>query len=147
MSEQTEKLKHTAQEKLENVRQRLDKAKDTLETTFDKTKSQVTQKIEEAKKSLNETRRQVSNNKAGFKAEFKEHKDEFVEKIEHLKEAAAAKLEERSQHKTIVKAEKAAQHAQACIDAAVVAIAEAELACLQACEAQMAAEEVLAGAT
>ena len=36
MSEQTEKLKHTAQEKLENVRQRLEKAKETLELHFPK---------------------------------------------------------------------------------------------------------------
>jgi len=147
MSEQTEKLKHAAQERLENVRQRLDKAKDTLETTFDKTKSQVTEKIEEAKASLNETRGQVNKSKAGFKAEFKEHKNEFVEKIEHVKEAAAAKLEERSQHKAIAKAEKTEQRAQICIDSAVVAIAEAELACLEACKARMEAEEILAGAT
>ncbi|MCD6395820.1 MAG: hypothetical protein J7M40_20235 [Planctomycetes bacterium] len=147
MSEQTEKLKHAAQERLENVRQQLDKAKESLETTFDKTKSQVTEKIEEVKASLNETRRQVGKSRAGLKTEFKEHKNEFAQKVEHIKEAATAKLEERSQHKIIVRAEKAEQHARICIDNAVVAIAEAELACLEACKARMEAEEILAGAT
>ena len=142
MSGQTEKLKHNAQEKLENITQQLDRAKMSLESTFDKTKTQVESKLEESKASLKETRKQFRKNRAKLKAEAKEHRMKIEESLERLREAAESKQMGKTIHKAMVRAKKAEQHAQICLDCAAVAIAEAELACVEACHARMEAEEL-----
>lgn len=142
MSQQTEKLKHNAHEKLENITQQLDRAKLSVESTFDKTITQVESKLEEAKASLHETRKQFRKNRAQLKAEAKEHRRKIEESLERLREAAESKQLEKTRHKAMIRAEKAEQHAQICLDCATVAIAEAELACIEACHARLEAEEL-----
>ena len=143
MTEKVEKLKHMVEEKLTHAHNELEKAKTELESCYDKTRADLETKIQQVRDDLNSKKHTAKETRAKLHAEFVGQKERMEARIRDLKESTAQRKEEKAKKRIISRAEKAEHLAETCIDAATVAIIEAELACLEACRARADAEQLV----
>ena len=142
MTEKVEKLKHMVEQKLNHAHEELEKAKHELESCYDKTRTDLEYKIQQVRDELSSKKHTAKETRAKLRAEFVGQKERMEEKIRDIKESSALRKEEKAKKRILSKAEKAEHLAETCIDAATVAIIEAELACLEACRARADAEQL-----
>jgi len=143
MTEKVEKLKRMVEEKLTHAHNELEKAKTELESCYDKTRTDLESKIHQVRDELNSKKHTAKETRAKLHAEFVGQKERMEARIKELKESSAQRKDERAKKRIITRAEKAEHLAETCIDAATVAIIEAELACLEACRARADAEQLV----
>jgi hypothetical protein len=143
MTEKVEKLKRMVEEKLSHAHNELEKAKIELESCYDKTRADLECKIDQVRDELNSKKHTAKETRARLHSEFVAQKARVEARIKDLKESTAQRKEERAKKRIVTRADKAEHLAETCIDAATVAIIEAELACLEACRARADAEQLV----
>lgn len=136
-----EELKEMAQERLGKVHEQLEKATTDLESAFESGKADIERKIAEVRAELGSSKQAAERTGDRLKSEAKACKEEFREKLRQWKASSESKKDQRKLHKAVARAEKAERHAEKCIDIALITVAEAELATLEACCARAAVEE------
>jgi hypothetical protein len=143
MTEKYKKLKKLLENKLNVAKNELEKAREELSSCSELSESGLDNKIEEIKSELNSKKHGIKETKEKIQAEFYSHKKDVEDRIQDIKDAAATMRQGKHDKKIIIKAGKAEDLAEACIESATISIKQAELACLQACKARAQAEEIL----
>jgi len=143
MSDTAERLKKMAEDKLSCVHEYIEKARSELEVSLDKCKDEVEDMIGQLKNDLVAKKHQADANKTKIEKTVIKQKEVIGTKFSELKEKVESKKDEKVRKRVLVKAEKAEKHAELCMDYASLAVVEAEIACLEAAQARLKAEEIL----
>ena len=134
MNEQTEKLNPDLLAKVNAIQSHVNDAKTNLSATYDTSKAEIRSKVDAAKAKLNKQKARAEQAKDDFEARA-------GRKIDEIKARIGAKKEEHATEKAFTKAEDAEDYAAACLDMAIAAVAEADVACLLAVDARLDAED------
>ena len=138
MSEKIDQFCHDLRERLTKVDDRLNSFKDSVETANAKAKADIQAKLDESKADIEARKKKAEEVHSRIKANMEEMKEETAARVEEWKhQRQVKKLEKR--------ADRAENYAAGRAWLAMLSVAEAEFAMLEAVAARIEADEVAAG--